>query len=250
MTFEKEIDGKKIIFTIDNLAEQANASVFAQLGDTVVLATVTMSNQEIQDRDFFPLTVEFLERYYAAGKILGSRFVRREGKPTEEAILTARLIDRPIRPLFEDDYNYETQVIATVISMDKINEPDFDVDDLSQEEKIELVDESDGLLIDILEGETIMGDLDLRGCTSLTHLPDNLKVLGDMSLDDCTSLTHLPNNLKIDGCLDISGCVSLTHLPDGLQIGENLYLENCTSLTEIPKTVKIGGKIHGLEHLR
>jgi len=123
--FEKEINGKKLAFTINNLAEQANASVFAQLGETVVLATVTMSNQEIQGQDFFPLTVEFLERYYAAGKILGSRFIRREGRPSEESILTARLIDRAIRPLFPDHLRREVQVIVTCLSWDEENDPDL-----------------------------------------------------------------------------------------------------------------------------
>ncbi len=123
--FEKEIGSKKLVFTISNLAEQANASVFAQLGETVVLATVTMSNQDIQNQVFFPLTVEFLERYYAAGKILGSRFIRREGRPSEESILTARLIDRAIRPLFPDHLRREVQVIVTCLSWDEENDPDL-----------------------------------------------------------------------------------------------------------------------------
>lgn len=125
MRFEKEINGKKLVFTINDLAEQANGSVFAQLGETVVLATVTMSNQNNQDQDFFPLTVEFLERYYAAGKILGSRFIRREGRPSEESILTARLIDRAIRPLFPEHLRREVQVIVTCLSWDEENDPDL-----------------------------------------------------------------------------------------------------------------------------
>ena len=125
MEFKKEIADKTFRFQIDKLAEQANGSVFCRLGDTVVLATVTMSSQDIENLEFFPLTVEFEEKYYAAGKILGSRFVRREGKPTEEAILTARLIDRPIRPLFDPDLKREVQVIVTCHSFDEENDPDI-----------------------------------------------------------------------------------------------------------------------------
>ena len=98
--FDTEIGGKKIEVKIDNLAEQANGSVSVQIGDTLVMAIATMSSQDLEDLDFFPLTVDFEEKFYAAGKILGSRFMRREGRPSGEAILTARLIDRTIRPLF------------------------------------------------------------------------------------------------------------------------------------------------------
>jgi len=125
MEFTKDIAGKKLLVKIDNLAEQANGSVFAQLGETLVLATATMSNADIEGQDFFPLTVEFQERYYAAGKILGSRFVRREGRPSEESILTARLIDRAIRPLFPEHLRREVQVIITCLSWDEENDPDI-----------------------------------------------------------------------------------------------------------------------------
>jgi len=125
MEFTKDIAGKKLLVKIDNLAEQANGSVFAQLGETLVLATATMSNTDIEGQDFFPLTVEFQERYYAAGKILGSRFVRREGRPSEESILTARLIDRAIRPLFPEHLRREVQVIITCLSWDEENDPDI-----------------------------------------------------------------------------------------------------------------------------
>ncbi len=107
-----------------NLAEQANASSVIRYGDTVVLATTVMSKQEREGVDFFPLTVEYEERFYAAGKILGSRFIRRESRPSDEAVLTARAIDRAIRPRFPKDFHKEVQVVVTCLSWDGQNDPD------------------------------------------------------------------------------------------------------------------------------
>lgn len=121
---EIEIQGKKIILETGKLAKQANGAVLAQCGETVVLSTVVAAKEAKKDVDFFPLTVEYREKYYAAGKIPGG-FFKREGKPRETEILTARLIDRSLRPLFPDGYYNEVQIIVTVISVDKINEPDF-----------------------------------------------------------------------------------------------------------------------------
>jgi len=123
--FDTEIGGKKIEVKIDNLAEQANGSVSVQIGDTLVMATATMSSQDLEDLDFFPLTVDFEEKFYAAGKILGSRFMRREGRPSEEAILTARLIDRTIRPLFPAHLKRKVQVVINCFSFDEENDPDI-----------------------------------------------------------------------------------------------------------------------------
>ena len=122
--FKLELGAKELNIEIRDLAEQANGSVFVRYGDTMILATCVMSQQE-RDVDFFPLTVEYEERFYAAGKILGSRYVRREGKPPDEAILTARLIDRTIRPLFPDHFQKEVQVVITCLSWDKENDPDI-----------------------------------------------------------------------------------------------------------------------------
>ncbi|MEA3453201.1 MAG: polyribonucleotide nucleotidyltransferase [Patescibacteria group bacterium] len=122
--FSTEIGGKNIEVKIDNLAEQANGSVSVQIGDTLVMATATMSTQDLEDLNFFPLTVDFEEKFYAAGKILGSRFMRREGRPSEEAILTARLIDRTIRPLFPTHLKRKVQVIISCFSFDEENDPD------------------------------------------------------------------------------------------------------------------------------
>ncbi len=123
--FKIEIEGKKIEASIDNLAEQANGSILVQMGDTLVMATATMSSRDLENLDFFPLTVEFQEKFYAAGKILGSRFIRRESRPSNEAILTSRLIDRTIRPLFPAGLKREVQVIINCLSFDKENDPDI-----------------------------------------------------------------------------------------------------------------------------
>jgi polyribonucleotide nucleotidyltransferase len=111
-------------FETGKLANQANASVVARLGDTVVLATAVMSNK-MRDLDYFPLLVDYEERLYAAGKIKGSRWVKREGRATDEAILTGRVIDRTLRPLFPDGMRNDVQVVVTVLSVDGENDPDM-----------------------------------------------------------------------------------------------------------------------------
>ena len=119
------IGGKKIELKTGGFAEQANGSVFAQVGETVVMANATMANVERDGLDYFPLMVEYEEKMYAAGKILGSRFIKREGRPSESAVLTGRLIDRSIRPLFDDNLRKDVQVVATVLSIDQENDPDI-----------------------------------------------------------------------------------------------------------------------------
>src|SRR5512132_4478918 len=105
-----EIGGGSISFETGKYAKQASGSVVVRAGDTMVLCTATAGNP--RDVDFLPLTVDVEERMYAAGKIPGS-FFKREGRPSEKGILTARMIDRPIRPLFPKGWTYETQVVAT-----------------------------------------------------------------------------------------------------------------------------------------
>lgn len=122
--FEIELAGKTIIIEAGRLAEQANGAVQVRCGDTVVLATATASEEPRQGVDFFPLTVDYEEKMYAVGKIPGS-FFRREGRPGETAILSARLIDRPLRPLFPKGYRNDVQIIVTVLSVDKENYPDI-----------------------------------------------------------------------------------------------------------------------------
>ena len=99
--FQVEIGGKMMTAIFTDLAEQAHGSVMLKYGETIVLATACMSKDKQAGLGFFNLTVDYIEKFYAAGKILGSRFVRREGKASEEAILAARVIDRTLRPLFD-----------------------------------------------------------------------------------------------------------------------------------------------------
>src|SRR3989344_2900839 len=110
-TFEVQIGGKAIAIKTTNWTEQASGSCLVQSGETVVLATAVLSPMTREGIDFFPLTVEYEERFYAAGKIFGSRFMKRESRPSEEAILASRMIDRAIRPLFPKDFKKEVQVI-------------------------------------------------------------------------------------------------------------------------------------------
>ncbi len=122
--FKLEINDKKTLeVEINDLAERANGSVLAKMGNTIIMATAVMAKREIEGTDFFPLTVSYEEKYYAAGKILGSRFLKRESRPSEKAILNSRLIDRAIRPLFPDNFKREVQLIATCLSWDNENDP-------------------------------------------------------------------------------------------------------------------------------
>lgn len=122
--FEHELAGKKLRVEVGKLAKQAHGSCTVSYGDTVVLATVVQSPTAREGMDYFPLLVDYEERLYAAGKIKGSRFIKREGRPTDEAILTARLIDRSVRPLFKDTERRDIQVVVTVLSVDQENDPD------------------------------------------------------------------------------------------------------------------------------
>lgn len=117
-----EIAGKTLTLEVGELAQQSTSSALARLGDTMVLVTV-VEGKEL-DLGYFPLTVEYVERLYAGGKIKGSRWVKREGRPSDQAILSARLIDRSIRPLFPKSFKKEVQVVVTVLSVDGENEPD------------------------------------------------------------------------------------------------------------------------------
>jgi len=116
--YEMEIGGEKLTAEFSDLVENAHGSVILRLGDTTVLATAVMSKGE-KDLEYFPLSVEYEERFYAAGQILGSRFMRREGRPSDEAVLSGRIVDRTIRPLFDSNLRNEIQVVVTVLSLDK-----------------------------------------------------------------------------------------------------------------------------------
>lgn len=122
--FSIDLAGQKLTFEISDLAGQADAAVFGTYGDTTVLVTVT-AGKEDRKIDYFPLVVDYEEKFYAAGKIIGSRFVRREGRPSENAVLSGRLIDRSIRPLFDHRLRRDVQIVVTVLSYDEENDPDF-----------------------------------------------------------------------------------------------------------------------------
>ncbi|RIE10310.1 polyribonucleotide nucleotidyltransferase, partial [Candidatus Cryosericum odellii] len=122
-TVRGNIAGKPVTYETGRLAKQAGGAVLATMGGTVVLAAVTVSNSTKEGLDFFPLTVDYFEKMYAAGKIPGG-FYKREGRPSEREILRSRLIDRSIRPLFPKHFRREVQVIVYVLSADGENSPD------------------------------------------------------------------------------------------------------------------------------
>ncbi|MCI0528033.1 MAG: polyribonucleotide nucleotidyltransferase, partial [Nitrospira sp.] len=121
---ELEFAGKTLSLENGRVAKQANGAVLIQYAETVILVTVVAAKEPKPDVDFLPLTVDYQERYYAAGKIPGG-FFKREGRPGERETLTSRLIDRPMRPLFPKNFTHETQIIASVLSADQSNSMDF-----------------------------------------------------------------------------------------------------------------------------
>jgi len=123
VTVETEFGGRKLTIETGRLAKQAHGSVFIQYGDTSALVTAVSASKNKEGLDFFPLTIEFQEKFYASGKIPGGYF-KREARPTDWATLNARMVDRPIRPLFPDGYKAETQVVITLLSYDGENEPE------------------------------------------------------------------------------------------------------------------------------
>src|ERR1700690_1162005 len=118
-----EVGGRKLTFETGKMARQAHGAVVARYGDTMVLATACMDSKAT-DKDFLPLTVDYREYTYSAGKIPGG-FFKREGRPSEREILTSRMIDRPLRPLFPEAWRNETQIVAMVLSADSENDPDM-----------------------------------------------------------------------------------------------------------------------------
>src|SRR5471030_1574364 len=121
---ELDLGGRKLVLETGRVARQADGAVLATYGETTVLATAVAAKQPREGVDFLPLTVDYQEKYYAAGRIPGGYF-KREGRPTEKETLVSRLIDRPIRPLFADGWRCETQVIVTTLSHDLENDPDI-----------------------------------------------------------------------------------------------------------------------------
>ena len=121
---ELELAGRTLSFSTGKIARQSCGAVMVQYGDTVLLSTVNRSKEPRKETDFFPLTVDYIEKFYAAGKFPGG-FNKREGRPSTNATLTARLIDRPIRPMFPDGFNYDVHIVNTVFSYDEKNTPDY-----------------------------------------------------------------------------------------------------------------------------
>ena len=121
---ERELCGKTLTLEVNRVGFRSTASVLVSYGDTVVLGSVVVGKRPVV-QDFFPLSVDYEEKFYAAGKISGSKFIKREGKPADEAVLVGRLIDRPIRPLFPKGYRQEVQVVTTVLSVDPSFRPDM-----------------------------------------------------------------------------------------------------------------------------
>src|SRR3981189_3084318 len=117
-----EVGGRTLTLETGKIAKQANGAHTARYGDTVVLTTACMASQ-MNDRDFLPLTVDYRENTYSAGKIPGG-FFKREGRPSEKEVLTSRLIDRPMRPLFPESWRHETQFVSMGLSADSENDPD------------------------------------------------------------------------------------------------------------------------------
>ena len=123
-TYSMELGGRTLTMEIGKIAKQANGAVLVRYGDTAVVVAVTGTKTPREGVDFFPLTVDFEEKMYAVGKIPGG-FIKREGRPGEQAILTSRLIDRPIRPLFPKDMRNDVGVVATVMSVDPDCSPEI-----------------------------------------------------------------------------------------------------------------------------
>lgn len=121
---ETDFCGRKLSLEVNRIGFRTSASVIARYGDTVIMGTAMISDQPVHGFDYFPLSIDYEEKFYAAGKISGSRFIKREGRPSDEAVLIGRLIDRPIRPLWPKGYRHEVQGIASVLSLDPNFRPD------------------------------------------------------------------------------------------------------------------------------
>jgi len=173
LTKEMEIAGRMLSFETGRMAKQAGGAVLVRYGDTCVLTTATSSAEPREGIDFFPLTVDYEERLYSVGKIPGG-FIKREGRPSEKAILSSRLIDRPIRPLFPKGYHNDVQVVATVMSVDQDNLPDvtaingvsaaLHISDIPFKEPVGAV------VVGYVDGELIINPTVAQAEKSLMHL--------------------------------------------------------------------------------
>src|SRR3989344_4828801 len=123
--YQMEFGGKPLSVEIGKLAGQANGACYVQYGNTAILVTATMSPHARLGINYFPLSVDYEEKYYAAGKMKGSKWIKRETRPSDEAILSGRLIDRSLRPRFNQKTRNEVQVVAMVLAFDGVNDPDI-----------------------------------------------------------------------------------------------------------------------------
>ena len=121
---ELELAGRTLKVSTGKISRQSSGAIVIQYGDTVLLSTANRSKDARKGADFFPLTVDYIEKFYSTGKFPGG-FNKREGRPSTNATLVARLIDRPIRPMFPDGFNYDVHIVNTVLSYDEINTPDY-----------------------------------------------------------------------------------------------------------------------------
>lgn len=170
---EITVAGRVLSLETGRLANQAGGAVLVQYGDTCVLVTATSSAQPREGIDFFPLTVDYEERLYSVGKIPGG-FIKREGRPTEQAILSGRMIDRPIRPLFPKGYRNDVQIVATVLSVEQDNQPDIasivgasaalHISDIPFKEPIA------GVAVGLIDGEVIINPTQAQSEQSELHL--------------------------------------------------------------------------------
>ncbi|MCR4963659.1 MAG: polyribonucleotide nucleotidyltransferase [Firmicutes bacterium] len=168
-----EVGGRTLTLETGRMAKQAGGAVFASYGDTMVLGCATMSDQPRQGIDFFPLQVEYEEKMYAVGKIPGG-FIKREGRPTEKAILSSRLIDRPLRPLFPKGFRNDVQVVTTVLSVDQDNPPDMTAMIAASAalhiSHIPFAGPIAGMTIGLVDGEYIVNPTQAQEEVSLMHL--------------------------------------------------------------------------------
>ncbi len=168
-----EVGGRTLTLETGRMAKQAGGAIFASYGDTMVLACATMSDQPRQGIDFFPLQVEYEEKMYAVGRIPGG-FIKREGRPTEKAVLSSRLIDRPLRPLFPKGFRNDVQVVATVLSVDQDNPPDMTAMIAASAalhiSNIPFAGPIAGMTIGLIDGEYIVNPTQAQEELSLMHL--------------------------------------------------------------------------------
>ncbi len=198
--FETEYAGKKVIVEHGKMANQASASVTVQMGETMVLATATMSKKAREGMDFFPLMVDYEERYSAVGKIKGPRFMKREGRPSNEAVLTGRMIDRGLRPLFPEGLRNDVQIIIMPLSLDNENKPDV-VGIIAATIALEISDipfdgPITGCRVGMVNGEYILNP----SAEEIEFSELNLVAMGDskrITMVDCDA-RELPDTMVLD----------------------------------------------------